>query len=64
MLYSNLFLSELLSRKPLPPPPKPEGELFFGEGYPWVHTVEEQDGLVYALDVKSGLYILRVTEQS
>jgi hypothetical protein len=45
-----------------PPPPKPEGPTFWGEGYPYVHTVEEQDGLIYALDVKSGLYILRVTE--
>ena len=45
-----------------PPPPKPEGLTFWGEGYPYVHTVEEQDGLVYALGAKSGLYILRVTE--
>ncbi len=46
-----------------PPPPKPEGPTFCGEGYPYVHTVEEQDGLVYALDVKSGLYVLRVVEE-
>ena len=46
-----------------PPPPKPEGPTFWGEGYPYVHTVEEQDGLIYALDVKSGLYILRVVEE-
>ena len=45
-----------------PPPPKPEGPTFWGEGYPYVHTVEEQDGLVYALGAKSGLYILRVKE--
>ena len=32
-------------------------------GYPYVHTVEEQAGLVYALDVKSGLYVLRVVEE-
>ncbi len=45
-----------------PPPPKPEGPTFWGEGYPYVHTVEEQDGLVDALGAKSGLYILRVKE--
>ncbi len=47
------------------PPAKPKGPIFFqggAEGVPWAHTVEEQDGLIYALDVKSGLYILRVTE--
>ncbi|MCH8246262.1 MAG: hypothetical protein IH951_07625 [Bacteroidetes bacterium] len=46
-----------------PPPSKPEGPTFWGEGYPYVHTVEEQDGLVYALDAKSGLYVLRVVEE-
>ncbi len=46
-----------------PPPPKPEGPTFWGEGYPYVHSVEEQDGLVYALDSKSGLYVLRVVEE-
>lgn len=45
-----------------PPPPKPEGPKFWDDAWPWVHTVEEQDGLIYALDVVSGLYILRITE--
>ncbi len=45
-----------------PPPPKPEGPILWEAAYPWVHTVEEQDGLIYALDVVSGLYILRMTE--
>ncbi len=54
-----------LERAKSAPPAKPEGPIFFrggADGVPWVHTVEEQAGLVYALDVKSGLYILRVTE--